>query len=124
MRESKARQLEAIDKHANTASVYGAFLKKLKNTAQKIFELRPLNIIINEEEHEIYNDDINNLIKNIKGDILYLDPPYNHRQYATNYHLLETIAQYDEPEIYGKTGLREYQTQKSFYCLWLERRYT
>ncbi len=108
--------LESIDKQANTASVYGAFLKNLKKTAQKTFNLKPLDIILNDEEHEIYNDDINNLIKNIKGDILYLDPPYNHRQYATNYHLLETIAKYDEPEIHGKTGLRDYQTQKSFYC--------
>ncbi len=54
--------------------------------------------------------------KKIQGDILYLDPPYNHRQYATNYHLLETIAKYDNPEIHGKTGLREYQNQKSLYC--------
>lgn len=49
-------------------------------------------------------------------DVLYLDPPYNQRQYATNYHLLETIARYDTPEIHGKTGLREYSSQKSKYC--------
>jgi adenine-specific DNA-methyltransferase len=47
---------------------------------------------------------------------LYLDPPYNQRQYATNYHLLETIAKYDNPKIHGKTGLREYGDQKSSYC--------
>ena len=52
----------------------------------------------------------------IHGDILYLDPPYNHRQYATNYHVLETIAKYDNPKIYGKTGLRNYKDQKSSYC--------
>jgi adenine-specific DNA-methyltransferase len=38
---------------------------------------------------------------------LYLDPPYNSRQYSSNYHILETIAKYDNPKIYGKTGLRE-----------------
>jgi adenine-specific DNA-methyltransferase len=108
--------LESVDKHANTASVYGAFLKKLKKSAQKTFELKPLKLILNDKEHEIYNEDINSLIKKIKGDILYLDPPYNHRQYATNYHLLETIAKYDKPEIYGKTGLRNYHLQKSCYC--------
>jgi adenine-specific DNA-methyltransferase len=47
---------------------------------------------------------------------MYLDPPYNHRQYASNYHLLETIAKYDYPKIKGKTGLREYEAQKSLYC--------
>lgn len=57
------------------------------------------------------------MIKKISGDILYIDPPYNARQYAPNYHLLETISRYDMPEIFGKTGLRGYQDLKSSYCL-------
>ena len=48
-------------------------------------------------------------------DVLYIDPPYNTRQYITNYHLLETIAHYDNPSIHGKTGLRDY-SEKSAYC--------
>lgn len=108
--------IESIDKYANTASVYGAFLKKVKSTAQRSLILKPAELIINDQEHEVFNEEINELSKKIKGDILYLDPPYNHRQYATNYHLLETIAKYDSPEIHGKTGLRDYQNQKSLYC--------
>lgn len=109
--------LESIDKVANTASVYGAFLKKLKKSAQKTFLLKPANFFTNKKKHKVYNEDTNSLIKKISGDILYLDPPYNHRQYATNYHLLETIAKYDNPKLNGKTGLRSYQNQKSLYCL-------
>ncbi len=108
--------METIDKHANTASVYGAFLKQLKKTAQKAFVLKPAELIINDQEHQVFNEDINELVGKIEGDILYLDPPYNHRQYATNYHLLETITKYDNPKIHGKTGLREYESQKSLYC--------
>jgi len=108
--------LESIDKYANTASVYGAFLKKLKKTAQNNLILKPAQLIINDQEHEVFNEDVNVVADKINGDILYLDPPYNHRQYATNYHLLETIAKYDNPEIHGKTGLRDYQKQKSLYC--------
>lgn len=108
--------LESIDKYANTASVYGAFLKKLKKTAQGSLILKPAELIINDQEHKVFNEDINEISKKVKGDILYLDPPYNHRQYATNYHLLETIAKYDEPEIHGKTGLRNYEKEKSLYC--------
>jgi adenine-specific DNA-methyltransferase len=108
--------LESIDKYANTASVYGAFLKVLKKTAQKPFRLLPAEMIVDKQTHEVYNEDINILIKKITGDILYLDPPYNHRQYATNYHLLETIAKYDNPQIHGKTGLRNYENQKSIFC--------
>ncbi len=108
--------IESIDKYANTASVYSAFLKKLKKTAQNSLILKPAELIINDQDHEVFNEDINEVAGKVKGDILYLDPPYNQRQYATNYHLLETIAKYDNPEIHGKTGLREYQSQKSLYC--------
>jgi len=108
--------LESTDKYANTASVYGAFLKKLKRAAQNSLILKPAQLIINDREHEVFNEDINKISEKIQGDILYLDPPYNHRQYATNYHLLETIAKYDNPKIHGKTGLRDYQNEKSLYC--------
>ncbi len=108
--------LESIDKYANTASVYGAFLKKLKKTAQNSLILKPAQLMINDQEHEIFNEDINKVLEKVNGDILYLDPPYNRRQYATNYHLLETIAKYDNPVIHGKTGLRNYDNQKSLYC--------
>ncbi|MDR2400579.1 MAG: DNA adenine methylase [Deferribacteraceae bacterium] len=108
--------LENIDRHANTASVYGAFLKKLKPSAQKVFDMNPADLLINNQEHKVFNRDANRLIREIETDILYLDPPYNERQYASNYHLLETIAKYDSPKINGKTGLRDYNEQKSDYC--------
>ena len=111
-----ASLIKSADSYANTTSVYGAFLKQLKKSAQKKLVLSPAELIVNAQEHRIYNKDINKLISSIKGDILYLDPPYNHRQYATNYHLLETLAKYDDPHIHGKTGLREYTAQKSLFC--------
>jgi adenine-specific DNA-methyltransferase len=63
-----------------------------------------------------FNEKTEELIKRVSGDILYLDPPYNQRQYATNYHILETISRNDEPFIYGKTGIREYSKEKSDWC--------
>lgn len=107
--------INSIDKYANTASVYGAFLKHIKKSAQKPFELEPLPYS-GGVKGEVYNENINELILKVKGDVLYLDPPYNARQYCTNYHVLETIARYDDPEIKGKTGLRDYEMQKSKYC--------
>ena len=50
-------------------------------------------------ENKSQNTNSNKLIEQISGDILYLDPPYNERQYLPNYHLLETIAKYDNPII-------------------------
>lgn len=106
--------IESADKIANTASVYGAFLKHLKKSAQKEFVLQPAYFQLNCNEHEVYKQDANILIKKINGDILYLDPPYNARQYGANYHLLNTIAEYKPFTPKGKTGLREYN--KSSYC--------
>ena len=107
--------INSIDKYANTASVYGAFLKHIKKSAQKTFTLEHL-AIIDGNNGKAYNDDINKLIKNIEGDVLYLDPPYNARQYCSNYHVLETIAKYDNPILLGVTGLRESGSQKSDFC--------
>ena len=67
--------------------------------------------------HQVFRGDANQAIEDIRCDVLYLDPPYNARQYITNYHLLETIARYDAPPLHGKTGLRNYEDgEKSAYC--------
>lgn len=110
-----ASLINSIDKYANTASVYGAFLKHIKKSAAKPFAFELLPIVAG-KKGMVYNEDVNTLITKVKGDILYLDPPYNARQYCTNYHVLETISRYDNPTLNGKTGLREYSGQKSRYC--------
>ena len=106
--------IEAADKVANTASVYGAYLKHLKKSAQKPLCLKEAFFDTVGENHQVYQQDANTLIGEIEGDILYMDPPYNHRQYGANYHILNTIALYDHFEPRGKTGLREYT--RSNYC--------
>lgn len=107
--------INSIDKYANTASVYGAFLKHIKKSAQKTFVLEPLKII-DGVEGKAFNENINDVVKHIYGDVLYLDPPYNARQYCSNYHVLETIARYDNPTLNGMTGLRDAGSQKSEFC--------
>lgn len=111
-----ASLLESIDKVANTASVYGAFLKKLKKSAEKPLELKPAKYHLNDHEHIVTQGDVGILVQTTKHDVVYLDPPYNHRQYSGNYHILETIARNDAPVIRGKTGMRDCSDQKSDYC--------
>jgi adenine-specific DNA-methyltransferase len=109
-----ASLIESADKVANTTSVYGAFLKQIKKSADKDLILDPANFHNFGEDHIAYNSNANDLISNISGDILYMDPPYNERQYGANYHLLNTIALYDDFEPKGITGLRPYN--KSTFC--------
>jgi len=108
--------IEAVPFVANISGTYSAFLKEWDPRTYKDLKLEVPNIISSKKKHFVYNQDGLDLIKNIKCDILYLDPPYNERQYAPNYHLLETIARYDNPEIKGKTGMRNYENQKSTFC--------
>ena len=109
-----ASLLESADKVANTVSVYSAFLKHIKKSASKELVLKSADFITCDNSHKVFNMDSNELIKEISGDILYLDPPYNQRQYSANYHILNTISKYDDFEPRGKTGLREYN--RSDYC--------
>lgn len=107
--------IEAIDAVANTASVYGAFLKRFKASALRPMQLRPLSLSNDVKGCRVFCEDANQLIERIECDVLYLDPPYNHRQYGANYHVLETIAAYDQPTLSGVTGMREYR--RSRYCV-------
>ena len=57
--------VESIDKYANTASVYGAFLKKLKKTAQNSLILKPAELIIKEQDYEVFFEDINEVVEKV-----------------------------------------------------------
>lgn len=108
--------IESVSFYANVAGVYAAFHKKWDPRAVKRFTLRPIKIHSNGLINKVYNTDSLGLVPVIDTDILYLDPPYNERQYLPNYHLIETIARYDSPSIKGVTGMRPYSKEKSSFC--------
>lgn len=108
--------IETVPFYSNITGVYGAFQKKWDTRATKKLILRPIELVINKKHNQSFNEASLSLFDKLKADIFYLDPPYNQRQYAPNYHLLETIAKYDNPKIKGVTGLRDYENQKSNFC--------
>lgn len=108
--------VETVPFYSNISGVYGAFLKNYDPRALKKLEIKPIRLYKSKKKHHVYNEDSMKLIGNLDVTILYLDPPYNERQYAPNYHVLETIAKYDEPKIKGVTGMRDYSEQKSNFC--------
>lgn len=110
-----ASLINNLDKVANTASVYGAYLKEFKKSASRAFTFSLLPIV-GGEIGKAYQGDANSLINEISGDILYLDPPYNTRQYSQNYHVLESIALYDDHKLLGVSGCRNEPSKKSDYC--------
>ena len=112
-----AALIESVPFVANISGTYGAFLKDWDKRAFKKLTLEVPEIIESNETHKVFNINGLDVLDNVKNiDILYLDPPYNERQYAPNYHILETIAKWDNPNIKGITGMRTYDDQKSDFC--------
>ena len=108
--------LYAMDKIANTVGHYDAYRKNIDFEKKLV-----LNVLLPEEmvnsNNICYNLDANKLIKSIKGDLLYLDPPYNSRQYCDAYHLLENVARWEKPEVYGVARKMNRTLLKSDYCM-------
>jgi adenine-specific DNA-methyltransferase len=108
--------MRATNRVANIAGTYGCFIKHWDARALRPLKLERSAITPGILKHNVFCNDANELVRKLKFDVLYLDPPYTWRHYGAYYHILETIAQEDEPVVSGKTGLRPWQQSKSVYC--------
>ena len=107
--------LYAMDKIANTCGHYDAYRKGV--VFDKTLELYvPLAEVHNNVDNQCFNTDANELVKDITADLVYIDPPYNSRQYCDAYHLLENIARWEKPEVFGVAKKMDRSTMKSKYC--------
>lgn len=105
----------ALDRIANTVGHYDAY-RKIDIPEKNLF-LLPLDIPQSPHEAEIYKTDANELVKNIKTDVVYIDPPYNSRQYSDAYHLLENIATWKKEEVVGVAKKIDRSHIKSRYSM-------
>lgn len=110
-----AALINAVPYVSNITGVYAAYLKYWDDRTFNPLTLEEPAIISNRKRNVCFNVDYKKLLGK-KYDLLYADPPYNSREYLPNYHILETIARYDYPEISGVTGMRKYDNQKSPFC--------
>lgn len=107
--------LYAMDKIAKTCGHYDAYRKGAE------FDLSlelcvPLVKVNNKESNQCYNLDANKLAKCISADLVYIDPPYNSRQYCDAYHLLENVTRWEKPKVYGVAKKMDRTSIKSKYC--------
>lgn len=107
--------LYAMDKVANTYGHYDAFIKGTK-FGKEITLCMPDASQTNNIQNECFNEDANELVKKISADLVYIDPPYNSRQYCDAYHLLENVARWEKPEVYGVAKKMDRKSLKSKYC--------
>ncbi|MFL5488838.1 MAG: DNA adenine methylase [Gemmatimonadaceae bacterium] len=101
--------IEGADRVANTAGVYASYMKRWQPNARRAFELVPeLPVKGSQPAHALLMDAT--AAANAVGevDLLYIDPPYNSRQYVAYYHIPEILARgwaAEVPAIRGKVGL-------------------
>ncbi len=102
----------SIDKIANTVGHYDAYFKK--DLVVDRFKMG-LILPVQTQDISIFREDANIVAKKIKADIVYIDPPYNSRQYSRFYHILENLVKWDKKELYG-TALKPVPENMSEYC--------
>lgn len=107
--------ISAVNDIANIAGTYGCFLSKWSSQANNDIELKKTQLREKKVNFVSSNEDVFNLTSN-KSDVVYLDPPYTKRQYASYYHILETIVCGDEPVVEGVSGLRPWKEKASVFC--------
>lgn len=108
--------LLATNRVANISGTYGYFRKTLSKASLRALEFEPLEFEDTPGSHKVLQGSVEELATSLGTDAVYLDPPYTKRQYAGNYHVLETIAREDEPIAAGDGGLRPWMDQASDFC--------
>ena len=107
----------ATNRVANIAGTYGHFRSKWSNGSLSKLALLPTDFLWGYScDHRILQGPAETVSQDLTADLCYIDPPYMKRQYAANYHLIETIARGDEPEAIGISGLRPWRDQYSDFC--------
>ena len=107
--------LYAMDKIAKTCGHYDAYRKGVEYD-QHLELAIPLASHDNNPDNQCFNQDINLLAPNVHADLVYLDPPYNSRQYCDAYHVLENVAQWQQPKVDGVARKMDRSNLKSAYC--------
>jgi adenine-specific DNA-methyltransferase len=115
-----AALIEGADRVANTAGVYAAYIKSWQPNALRPLELRPIAPVKGPRGSSAHLGDALDVARSLgRVDLLYVDPPYNTRQYPGYYHVPELIARgWSEraPMLRGKTGLLPADGQRSAWC--------
>ena len=107
----------AVNRVANIAGTYGHYRSTWSKAALMGISLRPSEFLSGyRTDHTVLQGRAEELAEGITADLCYIDPPYMKRQYAANYHLIETVARGDEPEAIGVSGLRPWRDQYSNFC--------
>lgn len=103
-----------MDKTAATVGHYDAFRIGKATKQRIIFGLPQIPEI--SSRSTVISQDANQVAMNREWDLVYLDPPYNSRQYGDMYHLLENVAEWKQLPVKYKARKIDRSHLKSDYC--------
>lgn len=107
--------LYAMDRIAQTCGHYDSYRRGAEFEAPLELSV-PLAAVDNNPANRCFNEDANQLVRHIAADLVYIDPPYNSRQYCDTYHLLENVALWQKPKVFGVAKKMDRSGMKSKYC--------
>lgn len=109
-----ASLIYSMDKIANTVGHYEAYRKV--GVKDNRFRLNSIKVgKTTGKKISIFREDANLIADTVKADIVFLDPPYNSRQYSRFYHVLENLVEWKKPELFG-VALKPSPENMSDYC--------
>ncbi len=110
--------MEAADRVDSTVGVQMAYLKSWARRSFNDLQLRVPDMVPATKKGPCIASHLDAVTAAsvLKADVAYLDPPYNHHSYLSNYHIWETLIAWDHPTVYGMAQKRvECREKKSAF---------
>jgi adenine-specific DNA-methyltransferase len=106
----------ALDQVDNTLGHFVSYLREWSPRSYNNLVLKVPALFLTSEEHQVFREDVFDLLPRVSVDLAYFDPPYGSNndkmppsrvRYASYYHIWTTICLFDKPDVYGKARRRK-----------------
>jgi adenine-specific DNA-methyltransferase len=106
----------ALDQVDNTLGHFVSYLREWSPRSYNNLVLKVPALFLTSEEHQVFREDVFDLIPRVSVDLAYFDPPYGSNndkmppsrvRYASYYHIWTTICLFDKPDVFGKARRRK-----------------
>lgn len=110
-----ASLVNSMDRVANTAGTYYAYLKKWYRKSRRPFRFDLIRPTTGPSRCQSLLAEAQDVVSGRHFDVLYLDPPHNDRRYSGYYHLPETVCRGGCPAVHGLAGIPDTPGVRSDY---------
>jgi adenine-specific DNA-methyltransferase len=107
--------IHAMDEVDSTIGHYASYLSEWSPRSYREMKLRVPKLTPKTREHQIFQNNIFDIVASVETDLAYYDPPYGSNnekmppsrvRYASYYHLWTSVCLFDKPPLFGKANRR------------------